>query len=768
MIIIYKKARINNILKVFLLVFFMLSVAHAKDLHLSKEKINLYLSKMNKDKYCEDFNKLPFTLQTNKEFLSSYLKKFLYFKAGFCFNKKLLSDKESAKLLVVHGSNYIKALSKDLQNDPDIAFLAVSILGNTYKILTPKMKAQKQILLKALEHMHRWDIESIIKNDIPKKLLDDKQIALKLVNKNVNSLKYLSKRLQKDVDVAIVALKKDPHTIAHIDKTLLSNEKVIEVYLSQPNVSLSKLDPSVMQNKKFMSIFVKASSQNYCNLPNYLKSDKKLALEALKKDFSIVKCFDKSFLNDRDFVLQMVSKNGLTLQYVNAKFRDDKEILSKAIEQNALSYLYASKNLKNDKLLTIKAVTGLGILLNNLSMTQKADKDIVLSAVKSNPLALKFASSNLKNDKEVVLQAVKESHLALFFASHKLKRDRAFALKVLKVNGLALVFFFHDLIEDKQLIKEAIKQNKNASCYANVFARKLALATNECELKITEYMKIVPYSDEPNDIETYLSYDFDRAPEIDVKIADIDNDGKKDQITLLYQRTDMRSASVFIDIMATKGRDISFENAEVYTGYYTEIDSDGCLKITNADWGNWAEGSTEKYCYRDDQKSWYLKFDTSYAPHFDEKEHIAFGKFDDYGSKYKMNHRIDGEWLIDFKKVPLQVFLQNVKTKNYDELDAQYIDAYLKKFPLSKNNVWIYNNIAFYLSKQANSDISVYLLEKIIKIFPKRAVSYLNLADILNDYNKEKASAYYAIYVKLMKEKHKESKIVKRAIKNSI
>jgi len=757
---------VNKVLRPFFLVFLLLSVVDAQTTYLTQKKIDSYLSKIDKARYCEDFNKLPFALQTNKEFLSSYLKKFLYFKAGLCFSKELRADKESAKLLVVHGSNYIKALSKDLQNDPDIALLAVSILGNTYKILTPKMKAQKIVLLKALEHMYEWDIESIIKNDIPKKLLDDKQIALKLVNKNANSLKHLSKRLKKDVDVAIVALKKDAHTIAYIDKALLSNKKVIEVYLSTPDASLSKLDPSIMQNKKLMYIYAKASSQNYCKLPRYLKSDKKLAVEALKKDFSIVECFDKSFLKDRDFVLQMVSKNGLTLQYVNAKFRDDKEIVSKAIEQNAISYLYASKNLKNDKSLTIEAVSGLGILLKTLSPAQKADKDIVLSAIKSNPLVLKFASPNLKNDKEVVIEAVKKSHLALFFASHKLKRDRAFALEVLKVNGLALVFFFHKLIEDKQLIKEAIKQNKNASCYANVFAKKSALTTDECELEITEYMKIMPYSDEPNDIETYLSFDLDRAPEIDVKIADIDNDGKKDQITLLYQRTDMRNAFVFIDIMATKGRDISFENSNTYTGYYTEVDSDGCIKITNADWGNWAEGSTEKYCYRDDQKSWYLKSNTSYAPHFDEKDHIEFGKFDDYASKYKMNHRIDGEWLIDFKKMPLKVFLQKVKTDTYDELDIKYIDAYLREFPLSKKNVWIYNNIAFYLRKGETSDISVYLLEKIIKIFPKRAVSYLNLADILNDYNKEKASVYYDTYVKLMKENHKESKIPKRAIKH--
>lgn len=744
---------INKIMK-FFIILLLVATLNAKEENLSNTEINTYLSKISDAKYCDDFNKLPFSVQTDKEFLLKYLHKFLYFRGGLCFTEELRADKQSAKLLITHGSDrYFQTISKKLKNDLDIALHLVDVSGRGYAVLPQKLKENKQVLLKALDHMYRWEIESALKNDIPKSLLDDKEVALKIISKNNFSLKYMSNRLKKDLDVAIAALKKNGYNINYIDKTLISNEKVIQVYLSQPDVSLLELDPSLKLSKKIMYTYAKASTSNYCNLPAKLKMNKILAIESISNDFLIAECFEKSFLTKRDFAMQMVQKHGMTLQYLSKDFRNDKEIVTKAIEQNALSYLYASKHLRDDKQLTIKAVSGVGILLKNLSTAQQADKDIVLAAVRSNPLSIKFASDALKNDEEIVLQAVKKSHLALFFAGYKLRRDKAFAHKVLKVNGMALGFLFHTLMEDKQLIKEAIKQNRDALCYKSI--------DKYCQLDATDYIKINPYGNKPSSILEHLNEKYDNPPEVDIKLADIDGDGEKDQITVLFQKVDMRNAFAFVDIMATSGDDIRFDESFVYTTYKTSIPTKLCINITNSDWGNWSEGSEKSYCYVKKYKSWYLKSDKTYSPYVNNNGDVELGKFEHNTYEYKMNQRIDGEWLAE-ELISLNDFLKKVKANPYAEVDIKLINAYFKKSPLSQKNVWKYNNIAFYL-KDGSSDTSIYILKKIIKMFPKRAVSYLNLADILIEVNKDDAVKYYATYVKLMKENDKESKIPKRA-----
>jgi len=80
------------------------------------------------------------------------------------------------------------------------------------------------------------------------------------------------------------------------------------------------------------------------------------------------------------------------------------------------------------------------------------------------------------------------------------------------------------------------------------------------------------------------------------------------------------------------------------------------------------------------------------------------------------------------------------------------IPDFRKKFPLSKNNLNDYNNIAYILSINGNQKTAIELLREILHKFPNRTVAYLNLADSYWAIgNQELAKENYKKYIELMK-----------------
>jgi len=70
---------------------------------------------------------------------------------------------------------------------------------------------------------------------------------------------------------------------------------------------------------------------------------------------------------------------------------------------------------------------------------------------------------------------------------------------------------------------------------------------------------------------------------------------------------------------------------------------------------------------------------------------------------------------------------------------------------VSLKNVVKLNNIAYYLQKANANEEAIYLLEKILKKFPKRTVAYYNLADAYWELGeKKKAIEAYMTYIEQM------------------
>lgn len=98
-------------------------------------------------------------------------------------------------------------------------------------------------------------------------------------------------------------------------------------------------------------------------------------------------------------------------------------------------------------------------------------------------------------------------------------------------------------------------------------------------------------------------------------------------------------------------------------------------------------------------------------------------------------------------------------------IEVSNLEEYIEEEEINSRNVEIYNNIAFNLNKSSFHKESVYILKKILKHFPQRTVTYLNLANANWDLgNKENAKENYKKYLSLMKSQKKDLKKIPKKV----
>jgi tetratricopeptide (TPR) repeat protein len=83
---------------------------------------------------------------------------------------------------------------------------------------------------------------------------------------------------------------------------------------------------------------------------------------------------------------------------------------------------------------------------------------------------------------------------------------------------------------------------------------------------------------------------------------------------------------------------------------------------------------------------------------------------------------------------------------------------------LNQASIEKYNDLGFFLEEDGKYGEAIPVLEKVIRLFPKRTVAYLNLADAYFGVdNTLEAKKYYEKYIDLMKKDGKAAKIQQRA-----
>ncbi len=151
--------------------------------------------------------------------------------------------------------------------------------------------------------------------------------------------------------------------------------------------------------------------------------------------------------------------------------------------------------------------------------------------------------------------------------------------------------------------------------------------------------------------------------------------------------------------------------------------------------------------------------------------------FNQYALK---KHKIKTQKIYSFsgfqeEKEPLIDHYLNLINLNYNKTDNSLIDLFgdeivlkflLNNIELTNQNVQKYNDIAYYLGKSKANKEAIFLLEKIVELFPKRTVAHINIGDAYWDVGeKQKAKESYKKYLSQMKSSGKEDKIPTQILK---
>jgi len=234
---------------------------------------------------------------------------------------------------------------------------------------------------------------------------------------------------------------------------------------------------------------------------------------------------------------------------------------------------------------------------------------------------------------------------------------------------------------------------------------------------------------------------------------DVNGDGLKDKVTYefkdLHQYPNLNEPTISFKIKTQK-QEYRFDTYCVVAPTVTI--TKGCITIVQVRGGNSGVNIEESYCFDRERNHWFLS------------EQIEDGETSLIKNP---TQRID--YLFQ-PKFTLKEFLAQCKKGNkkvMDDVRNDYIDYYLKAYPLADGSVISYNNIAYYLQKAGKNREAVYLLKKIVSKFYYRAVAYYNLGDAYWALGKKEKALYaYRYYVTLMRKEGKEkivpSKILKR------
>jgi len=156
-------------------------------------------------------------------------------------------------------------------------------------------------------------------------------------------------------------------------------------------------------------------------------------------------------------------------------------------------------------------------------------------------------------------------------------------------------------------------------------------------------------------------------------------------------------------------------------------------------------------------------------------------------STFTIQNRWDNTSKVAFKDSPkflhysyvdsVEMVEKAMKTFSHENsLNSDFIRLLVKTFPLRKNNVTAYNNLAYYFEQKRSYDKALTLLHIITKRFPNRTVTHLNYADNIiklkernkedYSYRLEEAKYHYLSYIAQMLKEKKSSRIPQKLQQN--
>lgn len=348
----------------------------------------------------------------------------------------------------------------------DYALKAVAVHGRALQFLTPQLRADKEVVSKALsdgwalqwaDQECRKDKELVlkaVKKDVgslqfaPQELLSNKDFAMEAIQINGLSYEFLSPELKLDRQVARAAVTQDGSALEYFPEELKKDRELVYKALQQKGTAL-EFASAFWDDKMLVTAAVKNDPAAFQWASQELRADRDLWLQACPKrmehwknrvevqkevqeEGTVLSMADPLVLKDEEVIFEAAVQNPRVLECLDLDRSEDFLLRLARQDLNALRYADIQSREVAQKALEIS-----GLALEFFPEELKADKELVLEAVGRAGMALAFAAPELRNDREVVLRAVAADRSALLHASPELRRDKAIWL----YKGAAVPFF---------------------------------------------------------------------------------------------------------------------------------------------------------------------------------------------------------------------------------------------------------------------------------------------------------------------------------------
>ncbi|EFC38875.1 predicted protein [Naegleria gruberi] len=403
---------------------------------------------------------------------------------------QLMEKREFIKILLEYCGLFMEHLRDDIQNDRELALIAVKSHADAYWFIGEHLKAEVEIILAVLrnsknqpsrgvtEHIFTtWPEFSLyedvllnlveknkyILNYTDKSLLGNKQFMMKAVYRNEYAIEFANELII-DEEMAMVAMLRKPLKLDGLFKFLRSEEFVIKyIERSRKPVILEYVDISIRKNRTIVLESVKKNSAEFRFASKMIRGyDREIVLCALRKDGDLLRYVEEPLKYDKEIVEEAIGKNPLSLRYAD-RFRDDTEIVQLAISKNRHAIVHASKRLQDEFQSQVDDQSTEEEWSIERNMLQYWNDKLSLSKDKNDAkeaIRLGFVPSNINypeiyKDRELMLEAIKKDAMVLLRVGNSMDLNRSFVRECIQNNYTCLLYIRDHFLLDKEFILDA-------------------------------------------------------------------------------------------------------------------------------------------------------------------------------------------------------------------------------------------------------------------------------------------------------------------------
>jgi len=261
------------------------------------------------------FDQIDSSFKTNKEILL-----LAYKNDGDGYNSNasnkdyvpsaLMNDVEVISAAVKAGWS-IDKVPEDLKNNKNVLMAAVQNNPRNYEKLLDDQRNDEEILLAAMESKKGGSFYSPFQF-ASDELKSNKELILKVLSHNGNSLEYVQDALKKDKEIVLEAAKQDGYSLRHADESFRQDREIV-LYAARDGAS------------------------NY--IDSFFKNDQEICLSLIKKNASNIFWCDDSLKKDKAFMIKAIEQNKfVTLE--ETSLNSEPEIDSLIKQGKAITKLY--------------------------------------------------------------------------------------------------------------------------------------------------------------------------------------------------------------------------------------------------------------------------------------------------------------------------------------------------------------------------------------------------------------------------------------------